>query len=285
MDPKLLAAGLGAVTGGVGGYFTNEANKDALKNQLAYLNSLPEKLKAQNKERIDLIQSKLDEVEKSAGGEVAVQNYYDLLKGYNPDQYVYDPATQEQFKYGKTEADFVDPGAKYRQDAARKATESSLAGQGNLYSGGAGRQLDAEAQDLASQEYAKSNERMVADKTTAYQQYRDKVADIKAKLAGQGAGYMQKINYAEIPKNDIYAARTTASGQKLTALEQSQQNDLDLQNTIAGVQQQRDKISGWQGTAGSILNGATGGATAGSNIYSALKGNTLNETSVEKQKI
>ena len=36
MDPKLLAAGLGAVTGGVGGYFTNEANKDALKNMMPY---------------------------------------------------------------------------------------------------------------------------------------------------------------------------------------------------------------------------------------------------------
>ena len=136
-----LAAGAGALVGGVGAMMGNEAEKSALSKQLRYLKSLDPKIQAQYKDRINLIQNQLNQAEQSAGGEGAVQDFYSSLKAYDPNKFIYDPATQEQFNYGKTEKDFVDEGAQYRQDAAAKATQDSLAGQGNLFSGGAGRQL------------------------------------------------------------------------------------------------------------------------------------------------
>ena len=265
-----LAAGAGALVGGVGGLMANEAEKSALSKQLRYLKSLEPKIQAQYQDRINLIQNQLNQVEQSAGGEGAVQDFYSSLKAYDPNKFIYDPATQEQFNYSKTEKDFVDAGAQYRQDAAAKATQDSLAGQGNLFSGGAGRQLMKESQDYASQEFAASNARMVADRENAYKMYRDKVSDIKDKLSAQSTGQIQQIKFKEIPKTDIYGARTTASGQNLSSLDTLQQNQLDLSNTIAGVQSNRDKVGGWQGAASSFIGGATPGASAGANIYSAL---------------
>lgn len=268
MDPiTLTILGGSAALGGIGGYLSNESAKDALDKQLEYFKSLSPKLQAQYADRIKQIEDARLQVENSAGGEDAVRSYYDMLKGYDPTKYIYEPT---DFEYTKTEKDFMDPAADYRNRQAIKATEQSLAGQGNLFSGGAGRQLAAEASDRASTEWSASNERMTKDKQTAYQQYRDKVADIKDKLSGQRTGYMNKLKLAEIPKTDVYSARETATGRKLTALEQQQQNELDIGNTVAGIQSQRDKIGGWQGALSSIIAGGTGGASTGANIYSAI---------------
>lgn len=258
-------AGGGAILGGIGGALNSNAEEAALRKQIAYFKSLSPKLQEQYGDQINAIEGALNTRVTQAGGEEAVQNYYGLVEGYDPNKFTYKP---EDFNYAKNINDFQDPGAQYRMDAARRQTEASLAGQGNLFSGGAGRQLMAESQELASQEYDKSYTRMYNDKQSAYQQYRDKVADTRASLDQQEKGYLNKIGFANQNKNDVYTAEDLSTTRKLTAQEQYQQNNMNLGNTVAGLQAQKDSIS----TTGAVLQGMAGGATAGSNVYSAFTG-------------
>jgi hypothetical protein len=265
MSAALLASmGGGAVLGGVGGYFSSQASIDSLNSQLDYLKSLSPQLQEQYREEIKQIENILEKRVTDAGGSGAVQEYYELSKGYNPEDYSYTPT---DFAYTSGINDFQDPAAEYRMNAARNARQSSLAAQGNLFGGGSQRQLEAEAQDLASQEWEKSYARMTQDKQSAYQQYRDKVSDTRNSLSQREQGYLAKVGLAGNAKDDILKAEDLAAQRQLDALKQYQQNSLDLSQSTAGVKAQRDSIS----TVGNVIQGAITGASAGSNIYGAIK--------------
>lgn len=262
--PIIAAMGAGALVGGVGSYLSSESSKDALSSQLKYLKSLSPQLQSQYQDQINAIESSLAKRVEASGGEDTITKYNEMVTGYNPGQYAYTP---EDFTYTSGVENFQDPAAAYRMKAAQNARQSSLAAQGNLFGGGAQRQLEAEAQELASQEWAKSYERMTSDKQSAYQQYRDKVADTRASLSQQEQGYLKQLGLIGTQKSDIYSAQDTATANQLAAMQQYQQNQLNLGTSIAGVQANKDSIS----TLGNILGGVSSGLTAGANIYGALK--------------
>jgi hypothetical protein len=257
------AAGAGALLGGVGSYFSSEASTDALETQLKYLQSLSPQLQAQYSDQIATITSALNQRTASAGGDETLAAYQSMVSGYDPSDYTY---TAEDFAYTSGVDDFQDPAAAYRLKAAQDSRQSTLAAQGNLFGGGAQRQLEAEAQELASTEWAASYDRMTADKQSAYQIYRDKVSDTKDSLTQQEEGYLTQLGLLGNQKDDIYSAQDTANENYLTALQQYQQNMLNLGVTSAGVQAQKSGIS----TTGNVLTGILGGINTGSNIYGAI---------------
>jgi len=262
--PLVAMMAAGAAAGGVGSYLSSESSKDALESQLDYLKSLSPQLQSQYQDQIKMIESALAQRTTAAGGEETLEKYQKMVEGYDPTNFAYTP---EDFNYTSGVEAFQDPAAEYRMKAARNARQSSLAAQGNLFGGGAQRQLEAEAQELASQEWAKSYERMIADKQSAYQMYRDKIADTRASLSQQEQGYLTKLGLLGQQKSDIYSAQDTALANQLQALQQYQQNVLNLGQTTAGVEAQKDGIS----TVGNVIQGITGGASAGANIYGAIK--------------
>lgn len=262
--PLVAAMAGSAVLGGVGSYLSSESSKDALNSQLAYLKSLSPQLQSQYSDQIKMIEDKLSQRVESAGGEETVAKYQSMVQGYDPNKYVY---SGDDFAYTSGVEDFQDPAAAYRMKAAQDARQSTLAAQGNLFGGGAQRQLEAEAQELASQEWEKSYSRMSADKQSAYQMYRDKVADTRSALSQQEQGYLNQLGLIGQQKEDIYGAQDTAQTNQLAALQQYQQNTLNLGQSIAGVQAQKAGIS----TAGNVIQGILGGAGAGANIYGAFK--------------
>lgn len=262
--PIVAAMGAGALLGGVGGYLSSESSKDALNSQLKYLKSLSPQLQSQYQDQIKTIEDALAKRTAASGGEETLTKYQQMIEGYSPEQYSYTP---EEFAYTSGVEAFQDPAAAYRMKAAQQARQSSLAAQGNLFGGGAQRQLEAEAQELASQEWAKSYERMQADKQSAYQQYRDKIADTRNALQQQEQGYLTQLGLVGQQKSDIYGAQDTALANQLQALQQYQQNTLNLGQSIAGVQAQKSGIN----TLGNVLGGVLGGVSTGANIYGALK--------------
>lgn len=262
--PLVAMMAAGAVAGGAGSYFSSESAKDALESQLKYLKSLSPQLQNQYQDQIKMIESALAQRTAAAGGEETLTKYQEMIQGYSPEQYAYAP---EDFTYTSGVEAFQDPAAEYRMKAAQQARQSSLAAQGNLFGGGAQRQLEAEAQELASQEWAKSYERMQADKQSAYQMYRDKIADTRASLSQQEQGYLTKLGLLGQQKSDIYSAQDTALANQLQALQQYQQNVLNLGQTTAGVEAQKAGIS----TTGNVIQGIMGGASTGANIYGSFK--------------
>ncbi len=81
--------------------------------------------------------------------------------------------TPEQFQYGKTTQDFLDPSMDFQQDQMRRQVEASQAMGGGLLSGGALKELQGRGAQLAQTDYANANQRMMNDKRFAYGSFMD----------------------------------------------------------------------------------------------------------------
>jgi hypothetical protein len=258
--------GLGAVQGLAG----KEDAQNKLNSLMDYYNSLDSTLQAQYADQIaeqaKILQSRID----SSGGLETIQKYNEMVEGYDPNKYIYQA---DDFAYTSGVGDFLDPSADYRAKKAMEATQQSLAGQGSLFSGGAGRRIASEQSELASEEYAKSYDRLVKDKETAYKLYRDKIADTQAKLNAQETGYVNQMNLYGGLKKDIYNVQDTVAQQKLAALQQLQQNKLLTAEERAQITaQQKELGSGFWSDVNAGIGGWQGEAEAGSNLYGSLYG-------------
>jgi hypothetical protein len=264
LDPvtiSLIAAGIG----GIGGYLSNSAAQDAIAKQRQVINKLSGQAKIDAQTKLDIAQKALDTRVAQSGGQQSLDKLQELISGYEGMDVTVKP---EDFVYGKDVKEFFDPAAEFRQKQAAKATQESLAGQSNLYSGGAGRQLQAEGQELASEEWGKSYERMTADKNSAYQQYRDKIQLAQANLQNVLGKQTGMIDIYGQKKKDIYGAQDLNTQQQLDINEQLSQNLMNLGLSKAQI----EAAAAGNSTLGAIIQGATGGAIAGSNVYSAFKG-------------
>ena len=81
--------------------------------------------------------------------------------------------TPEQFQYGKTTQDFLDPSMDFQQDQMRRQLEASQAMGGNLLSGGALKELQSRGAQLAQTDFANADQRMMNDKRFAYGSFMD----------------------------------------------------------------------------------------------------------------
>ena len=81
--------------------------------------------------------------------------------------------TPEQFQYGKTTQDFLDPSMDFQQDQMRRQLEASSAMGGNLLSGGTLKELQSRGAQLAQTDFANADQRMMNDKRFAYGSFMD----------------------------------------------------------------------------------------------------------------
>jgi len=81
--------------------------------------------------------------------------------------------TPEQFQYGKTTQDFLDPSMDFQQDQMRRQLEASQAMGGNLLSGGTLKELQSRGAQLAQTDFANADQRMMNDKRFAYGSFMD----------------------------------------------------------------------------------------------------------------
>lgn len=78
-----------------------------------------------------------------------------------------------EFQFQGDISQYLDPSMAYQQEQASRALQQSALGQGNLLSGGTAKALQAQAQQMAQQDYANAFNRMQQDKSFAYRQFSD----------------------------------------------------------------------------------------------------------------
>jgi hypothetical protein len=261
------ALGGGALLGGISGWMSNEQAKDALRTQRETIKKLKGSARVEAEEALRLAEAAYAKRFESAGGQDSLNKLQALINQFEATDTELKP---EDFVYDKDVKDFYDPAAEFRQKKAAEATQQSLAGQGNLFSGGAGRQLASEAQELASEEWGKSYERMTTDKNSAYQQYKDKIQLAQDNLKNLIAKNSSMIDIYGKKEQQIYGAEDTYIQRQLDANQQLSQTLMDLGLTEAQVQAAISQRAGFMGAAAATVGGAAGGMQTGANIYSAL---------------
>ena len=73
--------------------------------------------------------------------------------------------------------EYLDPSMDFRMQQGQRAREASAAGAGGLFSGAHALGLEDYSQDLASTEYGKAFDRMRADRTDAYDRYKNSLSE------------------------------------------------------------------------------------------------------------
>ena len=77
------------------------------------------------------------------GGSASVSDWINSVKEAGNKDYSVDSSKVSGFDWDKTVSDYLDPNASYMIDQATQAAQNTLAGQGGLFRGGAGQQLQA----------------------------------------------------------------------------------------------------------------------------------------------
>ncbi len=101
--------------------------------------------------------------------------------------------TPEQFQYGKTTQDFLDPSMDLQQDQMRRQLEASSAMGGNLLSGGTLKELQSRGAQLAQTDYANADQRMMNDKRFAYGSFMD---NANARRQALQQGFQNRLGVA-----------------------------------------------------------------------------------------
>lgn len=172
MDPLTIAAlvGGGAKTLGSlwNSYDQSQTEKENLRRQRDAINQASQ-----------LQTEGLDNILALYGGSDAIQKEYNdylaKMKGF-------DPTTQmgqfDQSKYNVNA--YLDPSMQYQLDQANRTLQSSLQGEGGLYSGKAMKALQNEAEKFAQTDYGNAFNRMTTDRTFGYQDFINRFNATKA---------------------------------------------------------------------------------------------------------
>lgn len=166
-------------------YFGNEDSIDAAKDQVAATSDLY----AQNKEANDkLIGDYFSQMQGLYGD--SNQAYKDALAKY---------IGSDNFSYDKNVEDFYSPAAQRRIQVAKDAITQSQANAGNMFSSDYLKQLDAQSQAIASEEYDKAFQRMLGDEGLKLQEYntnQNRMGNIAGMLGNDAGKYADAVgNY------------------------------------------------------------------------------------------
>lgn len=184
-----------------------------------------------NRNQVNSAKATLDEVLSKADSTSAQNralydqyfNQMNSLYGNSPAQYQealanYAKAIQDQgeFDYTGSTEDFLDPAAEYRQRQAAKTLRNAAGVSGDLFSSNFNDKLMAQSQGMASEEWSKAFDRMMADRTAQLQKWQTGQTNINN--LGQLAGLygQNQQNYANA-LGDYYSAQANQNNANLEA--------------------------------------------------------------------
>jgi hypothetical protein len=168
-----------------------------------------------------------------------------------------------QYEYGKSIADFYDPAYNIRMQQGMNAMDQSAATRGGLFDSGYGKQLQQYGQDLASEEYGNSFNRMQQDKQSSLQQWTSQLEQARANRQQRMSGL-----------ENIMSGGMNAAGQMTNAsnnyYDTTGQNAINKGNMNANVAALKAQNSGSGLMAG--IKSLAGLADVGLDIYSGGAG-------------
>ena len=169
------------------------------------------------------------------GGASSVNDWINSIKEAGNKDYSVDSSKVENFDWDKTVSDYLDPNASYVIDQATQAAQNTLAGQGGLFSGGAGQQLQAVASDKARELYGDAQEQMNKEKSFDYNKLLDELnidAGNAAREQSQDAAYSSNLgNIANAYQTSVSDTQEGIQNTLLSKL----QNDSSIQQALANM--------------------------------------------------
>lgn len=117
--------------------------------------------------------------------------YMDLISNYQPQTYEFGKFGDE---YNKTVEDFLNPEAEKIANLAGLETQAQLAGQGAAKGTGGVAGIGYSRWKAAEELYKDAQNQMLADRSQAYREYSDYIANMQNKLNTISQGQLQKAN-------------------------------------------------------------------------------------------
>lgn len=204
MEPTTLAYLTSLAGQGLAGWLQSGSNEEAAQAQRDALIRAEQQRQATIARLMDLY-----------GGEENLKAAYNqYLKQYEE----FDPTIQMgTFDYAKDVQDFLDPSMEYQRQVAERALQSSLQGQGGLYSGKAMKALQEQGQKLAQTDFGNAFNRMTTDRQFAYTDYLNRFKTEGENKSAQLQKLSNLLNTASSNRN-IAAGLLGQSGETGAAL-------------------------------------------------------------------
>lgn len=161
------------------------------------------------------------------------------LYGSSPEQYSQAVERMAQaiddmgdFEYKGTTQDYLDPAADYRQRQAANALRNAAGVSGDLFSSNFNDRLMAQSQGMASEEWSKAFDRMMADRTAQLQKWQtgqQKIGNLGTLAGLYGQNQQQYANAL----GDYYSAQANQNNANLEAYGDvaTGQSNLEAQKT------------------------------------------------------
>ena len=169
----------------------------------------------------------------SNSGSASVSDWINSIKEAGNKDYSVDSSKVSGFDWDKTVSDYLDPNASYMIDQATQAAQNTLAGQGGLFGGGAGQQL--QAVDKARELYGDAQEQMNKEKSFDYNKLLD---ELNIDAGNIGREQNQDMAYSSNLGNVANAYQTSVSDTQegvSNALLSQLQNDSSIQQALANL--------------------------------------------------
>lgn len=184
----------------------NRNQVNAAKASLDDVLSRADSTSAQNRALYDQYLAVMEEMYGGSPAQYrqALENYAKAIDG------------MKDFEYTGSTGEFLDPAADYRQRQAAKTLRNAAGVSGDLFSSNFNDKLMAQSQGMASEEWAKAFDRMMADRTAQLQQWQTGQNRINnlGNLAGLYGQNQQ--NYANA-LGDYYSAQANQNNANLEA--------------------------------------------------------------------
>jgi len=184
---------------------------------------------------LQLIQGTGTATQNALGGSQSVSDWLSSVKDSASKDYSVDSSKLENYDYRKSVSDFLDPNADYNIGHATKAAQNSLAGQGGLFSGGAGEQLAATASEKAADLYKDAQQQYNAEKNFDYGKLTDSL-DLE-QSNNQTAMTQANNNVSNLGSiaNEYLSSTQNTSDNVVNALLGKLSNDTDIQTALANL--------------------------------------------------
>lgn len=209
----------------------NNAAIDKAKDTLGNIQDYADSVSAQNKGLYDAYWSKMQDAYGANAG-----NYGDAVK-----QLADAINKREDFEYGKSVDEFMDPAMEMRQQQAAKQLNAAASSGGNRFSSNYNDKLMAQSQAMASEEWSKAYDRMMQDRARQLSEWETGQQKIN------NLGTLANI-YGQ-DRNQLY----NAMGDYYSSLANQNNADLEVYSDVA--QKSAELDSNRKSGIGSMLGG------------------------------
>jgi vacuolar-type H+-ATPase subunit I/STV1 len=245
---------VGGVTDAIG--LSNNQEKSRAYNTAGY--TYRNILEQSDTAYADILQQIKDsgaDIQSLLGGDQTVSDYLQSIKDNANADYTVDSSKLSDYSFDKSVSDFLDPAADYTINKAVNAAENSLAGQGNLYSGGAGQQLSATASEKASELYDKAQDQYNAERTFDYGTLKDALGVDTTNAQTRATQDAAKTSNLGNVASSILTSKQGTSDNAINTLLAQLGNSSDIQQALAqlGISEASDFSSIASDLTGGLL--------------------------------